>query len=195
MTKARLWMIGGPVLALGLWLLGAGSSVTAADDDLVKEVLKLADAVAKKDANAQKAADALGKKNETDAVMELFKPRGKGNGLGVGPKAGVVKADGIEKKIQEMDKKPMTAASIQAEGDAIANMANVTVVIADMIHSNPPKEGKKKEKEWQKFTEEMKKSSVELADAVKAAKADPMKIQKTAQKLNNACIGCHDAFR
>ena len=34
-----------------------------------------------------------------------------------------------------------------------------------------------------------------IRSTVKGEKADTSKIQKTAQKLNNACIGCHDAFR
>lgn len=193
MTNVRV-MLGGCVLALGMWLLGVGSFLTAADDNLGKEVLKLAEAAAKNDPKVQKQADELGKKNDAEAVMELFKPRGKGAGLGVGAK-GAVKEDGIEKKIQAMDKKAMAPAAIQAEGQAIADMAYVTVVVADIIHDNPPPKEKKKAKEWAKFSEEMKKSSVELATAVKAAKANPADIQKTAQKLNNACIGCHDAFR
>src|SRR5262245_17274520 len=112
MTNVRMWLLGCAVLALGLWLLGIGSALTAADDDLGKEVLKLAEAVAKKDPNAQKNADALGKKNDAEAIMDLFKPRGKGTGLGVGDKPGMVpaKEDGIEKKIQAMDKAPMAAA-------------------------------------------------------------------------------------
>lgn len=193
MTNVRV-MLGGCVLALGLWLLGVGNFLTAADDNLGKEVVKLAEAAAKNDAKVQKQADELGKKNDAEAIMELFKPRGKGAGLGVGAK-GVVKEDGIEKKLQAMDKKAMTPAAIQAEGQAIADMAYVAVVVADMIHDNPPPKEKKKAKEWAKFTDEMKKSSLELATAVKAAKANPAGIQKTAQKLNNACIGCHDAFR
>lgn len=193
MTNVRVWALGFAALALGLWLLGVGSLV-AADDALGKDVLKLAEAIQKDAAKAQKDAEALGKKTDIDVVMELYKPRGKGNGLGV-DKPVPAKEDGIEKKIQAMDKKPMAPATLKDEAAAIAKMAYVTAAIADMIHNNVPPKEKKKEKEWQKFTAEMKASSLELAKELKGDKANPANVHKIAQKLNNACIGCHDVFR
>lgn len=191
MKYVRGWMAGTAVLAVGLYLLTASGPGRAADDKLADKVSKLADAMAKNDPEAKKQAAALGKDVDLDVIMDLFKPRSKG-GIGVGEK-GSVKQDGIEIKLQALDKTAPTAKDATAEGDAIAKAAYVTAVIAAAVADKVPADKKKDAKKWKDMSEEMSKTANELAVAAKSK--NPMNIQKAAKSLNNSCIKCHDVFR
>src|SRR5947209_8444740 len=102
MTNARGWLAGAAVLAAGLGIWLATNPGHAADENkaIKADILKIADALEKKDASAAKQAAELAKKSgaDLDIIMDLFKPRAKG-GIGVGDNPGI-KRDGIEIKIQ-----------------------------------------------------------------------------------------------
>lgn len=99
--------------------------------------------------------------------------------------------EGIEKDylILGQQRKPLSAAQMS---DKLVMMAYKTALIASVARAHEDA-GEKKKKEWIRLTDEMRKSSLEFAEAVKAKKA---KESKTA--LNNmsaSCNHCHETFR
>lgn len=195
MTVVYKLLTGGAIVC-GLGLFVASDLIRAADDnkEVKKAILKIADAIEKKDAAAPNLAAEFAKKDGTDldVIMELFKPRAKG-GMGVGDKTGLVKRDGIEIKLQDLDKTTPTPREAQAESDALARAGYVAAAIADTVKGKVPAEHKKKAKEWQNLSKEMQKAGIEFAEAAKTKK--PADIQKAAKQLNDSCIKCHDVFR
>jgi hypothetical protein len=191
--------VGGIASALVVWSLALVSRGTAADEEkeVRDSVEKLADAFAKKDtATAKTQGDAIAKKIEEVAeVMDLLKPRGDG-GLGVGPKPGAITPDGIEKKLIEMGKKPVTPAQATSQADALARMGDEVAAVAEVAQHKCPvkkKEGPKDPKDWQTWTEDMRQGGLDLADAAKAK--DAAKIKTAVSKLNSSCSNCHAVFR
>src|SRR5713226_1966248 len=124
------------VLALGVCLLS--STITRGDDDEeqekmdIKESGKASDSLKKlleaieKDKDKKdivKCAEDLNKKTDLKHIMwAAYKPREKG-GLGVGDKAGAIKPDGVEAKLINMSKKPISDAQLEKEGPALIKMA------------------------------------------------------------------------
>lgn len=194
-------------LVLGIGLIAATSN--AADDNVktpqfVKDaVLKIAalEEAGKKD-EAVKEAAALAKKakfdggtpGSCDTLMHVFAPRKKG-GFGFGATAKSTQ-DGIELKIQALgEKKPLTKTAMTKEGPDIQKMAYVTLAMADVTLAAAPKKdnGKKKVKDWVKWTQEMRSAATQLAAA--AAKGDPKTVYNTSKNLDGTCSSCHEVFR
>src|SRR5580765_4027528 len=100
-------MIGTVALLAGIWAAVATDTVSAADKKkIIAELEKIADLLDKGKADdAKKAADAFAKGKDFDMaeVMAIFKLRTKG-GLGVGPKPGDIKPDGIEALAMNLEK-------------------------------------------------------------------------------------------
>jgi Cytochrome C' len=199
MRNARWLAIGGIASALVVWSLALVGQGTAADED--KEVRdgieKLADVMAKKDlATAKAQGQAIANKlDEVAPAMDLLKPRGDG-GLGVGPKPGAITPDGIEKKLIDMGKKPMTAAQVTTQADALARMADEVAAVAEVAQHKCPvkkKEGDKDPKDWQTWCQDMRQGGLDLADAAKAK--DAAKVKTAVNKLNSTCSNCHAVFR
>ncbi len=201
-THAPVLLAGAALLALGIWCLSIGSGTAADDKDDVKDnVLKLADAIEKDDADqAKKLAEAVAKAvDELDPVMNLMSPRNpkakKAIGLGVGPTPGAILPDGIEKKIQALAKKAPPAGQLGKDADALAEMAYRVAAISEVAKLKPnDKVTKPQDKQdWANYTGEMKKRALELAMAAKAKNANAIKT--AANKLNTACSNCHGKFR
>jgi hypothetical protein len=195
MTDSRGWLAGGLVVLAGLGLWLAEGPGRADDDSIKQDVRKIADAFEKHDtAAAQQAAAALAKKPDADVetLMNLFKPRSKG-GLGVGDKPGVVKRDGIEIKLQDLDKKAPSSAEVGQESAALTRAGYVAAAIAEAVRDKVPQEHKAKLKEWQLYAKEMQKAGLAFAESARGKSPDT--IHKAAKQLNDACIKCHDAFR
>jgi hypothetical protein len=200
MRYVRWCVVGGVASALVVWSLALVATGKAADDD--KEVRdginKLADAEAAKDTGAARTqAEAIAKKigDELGPVMDLMKPRGDG-GLGVGNAPGKVMPDGIEKKLLDMGKKPLTAAQLNGQSDALARLGVQVAAIAEVAKLKCPvkkKEGQKDPRDWAKWTEDMNKAALELADAAKAK--DVAKLKTLTLRLNSTCSECHSVFR
>jgi cytochrome c556 len=190
----RKWaMLVGLLLALGIWAAAASTGQGADDDDdkaaakaAQADIVKLMD-IMDKGGDPAKGADAIKKKfPELKPSMYIFKPRDKG-GLGVGP---VAKGDGIELKIMALSKKAPSAADAARMVDDFIKIAKVSRAMAEVTERYPPKQGAR---DWQKYTQEMRKGADELIAAAK--KGDPAAIKKAATTLNASCTDCHSKFR
>src|SRR5437016_8304267 len=111
-THLRLLGVGTAVVALGWWFLTAASNAADEKDELRESVKKLADTLKDNKADdARKQVKAIADKiDDVDELMHLMSPRrpkGKG-GLGIGDKPGTIKPDGIELKIGDLAKKPLS---------------------------------------------------------------------------------------
>jgi hypothetical protein len=179
-------------LILGVWIL---SDVRAADDyDPREPVLKLAGGIEKKDKEVKQQAQAIAKKVEMESLMHLFQLRSK-KGLGVGSKAGAVMPDGIEKKVEVLADKALAGKALDDEAAGLEQMGYAMAAIAEVSLAKPPEKdmGKKKVKDWVKWSEDLRDASLALAEAAK--KKDAAGLHKAADKANTSCNKCHDVFR
>lgn len=199
--RARL--LGSCGLIMGIGLIVANASQAADDTEVPKDVkeaiLKIAAAeeAGKKD-DAKKEAETLAKKKgydgskpgSCDSLMHIFAPRKKG-GFGFGEKAKGTQ-DGIELKIQALGSKKLSPLVYKKEAADIKNMAYITLAVADVTLAAAPKKdaGKKKAKDWIKWTQEMREAAAGLAKAT-----DPQKIQTISKNLDGSCSSCHEVFR
>src|SRR5205823_2498944 len=123
------------------------------------------------------AAQDVAKDAELEDVMNLMQPRAK-KGLGIGTKPGAVSPDGIEAFIINLDKRAPAKTVLEKSGPDLERMAYVTAAIgAIAAHKSPvqAKQGKKDPKDWVKWSDEMRDSALELADAFKAKNASAIK--------------------
>jgi hypothetical protein len=182
--------LGAITLALGLGFLVATDTIFADEKD---DVAKLAAEMAKGTAPAKKAIDDLVKADLED-VMKSFKLR-KDKGIGVGDKAGAITPDGIEAKFVNIGKKQMTAKEITDQGEALVKAAHATNVIGKVALAKAPgkKVGAKDPKDWKQWSDDMIKSSDELAKALKSK--DPKGILAAVKNVNASCNNCHGVFR
>jgi hypothetical protein len=204
----RRQLIGSAALLFGLWLLGNPQFAAAADDEVPKDVkeaiLKIADLIDKgKDADAKKEAEDLVKKKGYDGLkvgglkdpMHALSLRSKG-GFGVGDKVGAYKPDGIEGQIiSSLNKKALTEKDLKSKAGDLKKMGNVVLAVAEITAAATPKkdDGKKKVKDWQKWTKEMQDAAKELNAGVD--KADGKAVFNAAKKLDGTCSACHQDFR
>lgn len=197
--------IGACGLMLGIGLI-AGTNTSNAADDVPKNVkdgiLKIAAAQeAGKKEDAKKEAETLAKTGKFDGgtpgscetLMHVFSPRKKG-GFGFGEKPGMAN-DGIEMKLDKLGEKQPSAALMKKEGPNIKKMAYVTLAVAEVTLAAAPKkdDGKKKAKDWIKWTQEMREAAAQLA--VAAEKGDAKMVSLTAKNLGGTCASCHEVFR
>lgn len=168
--------------------------------DASKQAAKLASA---KDPNAKAGPVALvqGDKEEAlTAVMQLFKNRAKGGGLGIEPKPTGANArlDGVEAKLLNLGQLKGPAAATSAltkESDELSQMLLTVAYMAELTHDLGPdkKSGEKDPAKWQQWTTDM----LDAAEkAQKAAKSKDAKgFQESVKKLNDSCANCHGVFR
>jgi cytochrome c556 len=182
--------LGAVALALGLGFLVATDTIFADEKD---DVAKLAEAMAKGNAPAKKAIDDLVKADLED-VMKSFKLR-KDKGIGVGEKPGVITPDGIEAKFVNIGKKQMSPKEINDQGEALIKAAHATTVIGKVALAKAPgkKVGAKDPKDWKQWSEDMIKSSDDLAKALKAK--NPKGVLDAVKNVNASCNNCHGVFR
>ncbi len=186
----RTWTVVAAAVVLGVGMLTAGRSGAADDDKEIRAaIVKMADALEKGNvAGAKKIAESL-KDAELEDIMNLMLPRkpgGKGGGLGVGDKPGAIMPDGIEKKVQELEKKAPPA----DEAAALERAGYIMQAISLAAENKVPK-GKKGP--WKKYNTDFDKALKDFTAAAK--KKDPKAIQSTAIKLNNSCTACHNDFK
>jgi hypothetical protein len=208
MTRYAPGLLLGAVLALGTWLLAGAGTRAFADDEDEKEikaaqadVVGLVQAQAKGekvDADRVKAVFVKGGKNKYDElnhVMQVFKPSTR-KGLSVfGPKGAT---DGIEVRLNVMVKKdypPPSKDAIRKMEAELLEATRVSLVMAEVARLYPPKKpvDGKGVKEWNQYSDDLKKSSLELAAATKAGNGTDLK--KAVEAITNACNGCHSDFR
>ncbi len=191
-TRAVAIAAAGPLLVL--WLLAP--AVQSADDKGLQDgVQKVGEAIEKKDKDgAKKSATDLAKKTEMEDLMHVLALRSK-RGMGVGPKPGAVMPDGIEKKVEALVDKPLTAKQLADEAPALERMGWNVAAIGEICLAKPPEKdtGKKKVKDWVKWSEDLREAGAALATAAKDKNAQAL--QKAADKVNTNCNKCHDVFR
>ena len=198
MNRARGWLVGLGLLALGLVITLAGRS-TGGEEKYKKSVLKIAAAIEKgNSAAAQAEAKALAKSlkdfDEIEDVMSVFKLREK-NGIGVGTKPNAIIPDGIELKLLAIGRDAPGQATVNKEAEALEKMSYVIAAVAEVAIARPPDkdEGKKKKKDFIRWAKEMREAAPGLAAAAKSK--SPAEIQKAAAKINNVCTSCHTTFK
>jgi len=193
--------VGAVVLTLGFWFLAAGNS-GAADDkgDMRALVQKLADTIAKGDAEQAKTLTAeIAKDADLKAVMYLMKKRenkGKAKGyFGVGKEAGSIQPDGIEAKIINLSKRPVSDKQLDKESEALVEMAYRLAAVAEIAKAKPSEKANNaaKKKDWADYADSMRKGAGELAEGAKEKKAPAIK--DAASKINSSCNNCHGSFR
>lgn len=193
-THARV-LAAGAGLALAIWMVAVADSSAADEKNARDTILKMADLIEKKDdAGAKNLAQKIAKDVELHEVMEAFALRSK-KGLGFGAKAGAVTPDGIEAQLIGLARKPRMQKEVDAQAADLAKAAYVAAAVADFALLNKPakNEGMKKIEDWVKWSNEMRSSAVQLAEAAKAKKPDAIK--SAASSLNSACNNCHGVFR
>src|SRR5262245_22807068 len=132
-------LVAGAVLLVGLFVLGTR---VIADANTNGDILKVADALQKGDTDAAKQAAQAVAKADLDVIMEIFKPSAKG-GAGIGPKG---PKDGIEKKIQELDKAALKNA--KAEAEALTRAGYISAAVAEAIMDKVPADKKRQGAQW-----------------------------------------------
>jgi cytochrome c556 len=193
----RFWLAGTAVGMMALGFLAVVNRGVAADEENKERaaVLKLADMIAngKTDA-ARKEAATIAKGLDLEDVMHNFKLR-KDKGIGFGEKGPSNTADGIEAKLINLGKKPLSANDMKAQADAIAEMANRTAAIAQIASNNPSSKvkGAKALQDWKKWTQEMEKASLDLGKAAKAK--DSKGVKDAAMRANASCSDCHALYK
>jgi cytochrome c556 len=144
-------------------------------------------------------AQGIAKDVDIADTMHLFKPRNKG-GFGIGPKPPDLKdniKDSIELTIIDLanDKKGFDKDVVNKYGADLVKAAKQTQAIAEVNTYYAPtmKKGDKDPKDWKQFNDEMKAGAADLAKAAQAK--DAAGVKAAANKLNNACVKCHEKFR
>jgi hypothetical protein len=154
---------------------------------LPEAVQKLADlAAAKKSADFEKQARALAENGaDNRAVMNLMGYRKRG-GIGFGTKP-PEKADGIEAKLLDMIKTPLTPAQVEAQAVDLERMGYQVAAIAEVVQHFENK------KDWKGWSIETKTAALEFADAARAKKDEDL--AKALRKMLKACGACHNDYK
>jgi hypothetical protein len=201
MTRIIFWLtIGCGLLWLALLLPASALPRSGAADEeppQMRETLqKIADLLGKKDFDeARKLGETLKGAGEADVYMGLMKPQ-KAGGLGVTDKAGKLLAEGMEKKLQDLGKNSLTAKQLDTQAEALERMGTMIAAIAEVAQYKctvTKKVGEKDPKDWQTWTQDMRKGGLDLADAAKAKNMDNFK--KAVNKLSSSCNSCHPIFK
>jgi hypothetical protein len=144
---------------------------------------------------AKQTAEAFGKGKEVHDLASLFRLRTK-KGVGIGLTPGLLKPDGIEQFICQLDSdKSIDAKLLQKHADDVARAFYLTAAIGEAHRSHCPvkaKNGKKDPKDWDRWCLQLRDSAYELA---KVVREDPTQVKTVVKKVNNACVSCHDVFR
>jgi len=157
------------------------------------DVLKLVDALGGKEDDVQKQAEEVAHKHEIAFVMAQFKPRDKG-GVGVG-KPGAFVFGSVEQELLAVGKKGLTPDKMAAQKADLQKMADVMLAVAYVAPNYAPKtdEPGKPIKDWMRLSDDMKKQSKDLVEAIQGG--DLKTVKNAAARLNSTCETCHSEFR
>ncbi len=186
------------VVAVGFMVRPGGGLAEEGQKTPREAILKVADAMARSDAEeAHKLAQAL-KDVDPEDIMPVFAlrtPRNK-RAVGVGTTPGAIKPDGIEKKLEALAARELPAGELAGQAEAIERAAYVAAAVGEIVHDKCPvetKQGNKDPKEWRTWCEDMVKGSQELAAAAKSR--DAGRVKKAAERLDGTCKACHTPFK
>jgi hypothetical protein len=138
----------------------------------------------------------LDEKADLAGIMNLLRLRSKGGlGFGLKPPPGSATTDGIEARVMGLAKRPLPAADLKKQADDIVRSAYILAAVSEVSEAHTPKKkvGDKDPKDWATWTNDMRDSALQLADA--ARKNDPAAVKAAANKLNSSCNNCHGTFR
>ncbi len=124
----------------------------------------------------------------------VFKNRAK-DGIGVGPRG---KSDGIEPKLVDLGRRPMSREKLKAERDEIVRMGHVLAAMADIFDAYTPEKGvgfagTLGPKEWKTQTSLLRSGGRDLIRA--ALNEDPLAVRDAARVINISCNNCHTEGR
>jgi hypothetical protein len=206
----RMLGLVGVALTVAVWLLAAVGSSPADDkkkDDDKEEketrdnVLKLADAIQNgKKTDVPKLVKAL-EKAELEDIMGCQSLRDKTGtgGVGIGPKPGVIRPDGIEAKLRDhLSQRALKPKEVTDQGKALIRACYIMAAIAEAAKDKCPvkkKDGCKDPKDWAKWITDMNKDAIALAKELEGKNPSPAKIKTAATKLYGNCTSCHAVFK
>lgn len=197
-TNALLLVVGGAALMAGAWFFTAGGGRAADEDDqkIVETIKAMAKDIQKNGLEAGRAhVNKLGQADPDD-IMPLFSQRnanGKGIALGIGPTPGAITPDGIEKKLEELAKKPLSAKEVERQGPALEEAGYISAAIAEAVEDHAPAAKVGQKQQWTALSRDMAKLGVDFAKAVQTR--DPGRIHQAADKLDASCKACHKVFK
>jgi cytochrome c556 len=180
------------LFAAGLLAACAALPASADDEDeaVRAAVLKHADQVGKKRwAELVKDGEPIAKKYDLLDLMRVLKKRSLEYGcpgLGVGPRPGAIKPDGIEAMINHLAVRVRPADLENAKN--LIRMAEVTAALASMTFHYPDHRGRKRVV-WEKLSKDMHDTSLDFIAAVRGK--DIATVKKAARKLQATCTACH----
>jgi hypothetical protein len=193
-----LWAASVGLLTVSL-VSGHLRAAPATDDDTNAAMNKVADLLAKGDADAaKKAAKAIADKTDLETFMTGFRPRldkkGKPWGIGVGEKGTGFQPDGIELMIIDIDKNGISADNVKKYSAGLARAGQVAAAIGHTARvATPPKPGAQNQADWNKWSEAMVQAAGDFSAAAKANNAGDLK--KAATKMKENCDSCHKVFK
>jgi hypothetical protein len=199
--RARSLVLGGVVLTAAIGLLAGGGLAAdkkgGTDGKKVRAItVKAAELFEKKDEEGgKKEAATMPKDADLDDIMLIYKLRtNKGIGIGVQPIKGV--SDGIESFIDNLQKRVPTPKILDDNNDDLVRACYISAAVAEIIKDRCPvkqKKGNQDPADWKKWSDDMYKESLALAEAIKSKKAPAIK--EAAKKLNATCVSCHSPFK
>jgi hypothetical protein len=203
--KKKMWTAILVGLSLTMLVMFVGRNV-AADDEVVvpakmkDQVFKMADAIAKGktvDKEADQYVKDFAKPKDLKNTMYIFKPREKDDkgGVGVGPKPGMYRPDGIEALMKNQNSRtPSMTLDLKKSADDINRMLDITLAITEITaRTPPPKDKKAPAKLWKESVDDMRKATLDLKAAVKDG--DKTKFKQALLALDASCNKCHTNFR
>lgn len=186
----------GKFVTTGLVVCAIAGAGWAAHTASVREnVLRLADAIGRKDPAANHLVTELTPQTPVEDAMDLMKLR-KQKGFGVGPAASGRSDDGIEAKLLNLAKRPPKPGDVQTGAADWAHAGYVAAAIARIAEAQCPvkaKQGKKDPANWTKWCQDMSREAVNFAAACDGK--DPRAIHDAAKKLTATCNACHADFK
>jgi hypothetical protein len=185
--------LAGLLLAVAIGLLAAGGG-RGGDDDELKQAKKaqaalidMVDAMAKGGDGKKEAAAIHDQFDDVKVVMIVFRNATKG-GMALGSRG----PDGIEKKIQDVDRKRLSKEDAAAQKEDLIRAARFARAVAQVaeLYDDPAKKAPAK---WKRFNQDMRKGADDLIEAARAG--DPTKIKAAVANLHASCTDCHSEFK
>lgn len=175
-------------LLAGSIVLLTGSPIRAVDKDELKVGKEIVDKLLG-GAEVKTVAD-LKKKTSVDAIMTILGSP-KAGGVGYGPKADI----SIEKRLQDLAKKGISAADLAKESGELTKAVQFARAVTEYneLYTPEKKVAGKDPKVWTKSSEDTRKASADLLEALKGK--DEKKVHAAAKSLDAACNACHTVFK
>ncbi len=188
--RARL---AGLLLAVGVGWLAAGGG-RGGDEGELKQAKKaqaalvdMVDAMTRGGDGKKEAAAIHDQFDDVKVVMIVFRNATKG-GMALGPRG----PEGIEKKIQDVDRKRLSKEDAAAQKEELIKAARFARAVAQVaeLYDDP---AKKAPARWKRFNQDMRQGADDLIEAARAG--DPTKIKAAVANLHASCTNCHGDFK